>query len=123
MEKTLYLQSENASLELKHYDDNDTFSLNFLTADGSKYLSSYSREEFGELGEAIEYLLKGKVNTTFSKIDEDFSEEDIMNAVDAVKLSRQGKVSESEWHEDKISIQPVPEELWQLAHAYVDTGL
>jgi hypothetical protein len=123
MEKTLYLQSESTTLELKHHDDNDTFSLNFLTPDGNKYLSSYLREEFEELGEAIEYLLKGKANATFAKMDEDFSEEDIMNAVDAVKLSREGKISESEWHEDKISIQPVPEGLWNLAHAYVDTGL
>jgi hypothetical protein len=60
MEKTLYLQSEFTQLELKHYDDTDTFSLNLLAIDGSGYLSSncnYSREEFEQLEKTIRFLL------------------------------------------------------------------
>jgi hypothetical protein len=57
MEKTLYLQSEYASIQLKHFDDNDTFSLNLIDRDGNKYLSSYSREEFEQLEKTIRFLL------------------------------------------------------------------
>lgn len=123
MEKTLYLQSENTSLELKHYDDNDMFALNFLTEDGKKYLSSYSREEFEKLSEAIIYLLKSNANVITAKTEAGYSEDDIMNAVQAIKSSSQGRSGEADMYERRVTIQPVPEELWDLAHAYVDTGL
>ncbi|GEM04139.1 hypothetical protein HMI01_11270 [Halolactibacillus miurensis] len=57
MEKTLFLQSDFAHLELKHYDDNDTFSLNLVERDGTTYLTSYSREEFEQLEKTIRFLL------------------------------------------------------------------
>lgn len=50
-----------------------------------------------------------------------FSESDVKNAVKAVALSRQGKTDESDLYEDDISLQPVPQDLWDVAHAIVDS--
>ena len=50
-----------------------------------------------------------------------FSESDVKNAVKAVALHRQGKTDESDQYEDDISLQPVPQDLWDIAHAIVDS--
>jgi DnaJ-domain-containing protein 1 len=49
-----------------------------------------------------------------------FSESDVKNAVKAVALSRQGKTDESDQYEDSITLQPVPQDLRDIAHAIVD---
>lgn len=57
MEKTLYLQSENVQLEVKHYGDNDTFTLNFINDIGLETKATFTREDFEQLERAIRFLL------------------------------------------------------------------